>query len=213
MTKEMARYQEWLMSLLPIEMAAIQFTGGDESACIQKALEYESLIVVGITGANFVDVNLFEHFMFYDLSNAAKSEKLTTKYLRSAKPLALELHKSICDLKSEYFGVCSTIAKHNRDMLLEPKRVEREHLSKAILQLGAKQESLRKQLQPLQVKMNDLVEGYKLDLPPTEPEKAKAEIDLAAVRQMQPRPSKRKPTSTKKTNGSKKKGTSTRKSA
>jgi hypothetical protein len=123
--------KKWLDSLLPISVAAKQFTKGDENLCGQMARIYDGLVPVGVNADLYVDANRINQFYYEEQAERATNRVRDILHLRDGQIAAGNLQDLISNLEAHLFGNMSRIAAlreaetHTTDVT-EIKKIEVE---------------------------------------------------------------------------------------
>ncbi len=168
--------KKWLDSLLPLCVAAKQFTKGDENLCRQKARVYDSLVFMGVKADMYVDANRYNFCYFEEKAERAKTKGREVLHLRDGQMAAADLQDLIADLEAHLYGNMSRIAAlreantHTTD-LAEIKQIEIE-MEGLRIQLPALVEDRKNALDKLAAIVRDF--GFTPVAHPAEPQPAPA---------------------------------------
>ena len=164
--------KKWIDSLLPLTVAAKQFTKGDEDLCRQRARVYDCLVPIGANADLFVDANRFNYYLYQEMSERAKTRGRRVLHLRDGNMTAANLLDLINDLETHLFGNMSRIAAlreantHTTD-LAEIKQIELE-MEGLRIQLPALTEARNNAADKLAAIVRDF--GFTPPAVPVEPE-------------------------------------------
>lgn len=168
--------KKWLDSLLPISVAAKQFTDGDEDLCRQKARVFDSLVRVGVKADLYVDDNRYNYYLYQEKAERAKTRGREVLHLRDGHIAAGNLQDLVNDLEAHLYGNMSRIAElrgastHTTD-LDEIKTIEQE-MEALRIQIPALSEARRNAIDKLAAILRDF--GFTPAVVPTEPQPAPA---------------------------------------
>ena len=87
--------KKWLDSLLPLTVAAKQFTKGDEDLCRQGARVYDSLVLIGVNADLFVDANRFNYYLYQERSERSKTRGRRVLHLHDGHKTSANLQNLI----------------------------------------------------------------------------------------------------------------------